>query len=462
VRVLGGTKDADFLYLTGCTQPGVVALLQKGTSGGSGSGIGSGSGSALRYTLVVPPEEGGAAHATWWGPRLTPAAATRFLGADEGAEHAQLPELLAEALRGARGGVLWDGGGSGASGGGAHESLLLDAPDGAPLPPGGAPRLAAAALRAAARSLGPQLAPRRAAPLSPLVARLRWRKSPAEASLLRASAAASAAGLFAAAGAARPGGGATEAAAAAAHEAHVRAAGAQRLAYPSVVGAGAAACAVHHNRYDGPLLEGDMLLMDAGCELGGYVSDVTRTWPLSRRFSPPQRALYDAVRAAHAACIAAVRPGATLASLHALAVRELSIGIEALGLVGGGTKSASHIARGPYFRFFPHALGHSLGLDTHDTPAVALSSPLAAGVVITVEPGLYIQPWATDVPDAFRGLGVRIEDDVLVTPTGAEVLSSGAPVDADAVEDWAAEAREEAAASAVAAAAWRRQRRQGP
>jgi Xaa-Pro aminopeptidase len=281
---------------------------------------------------------------------------------------------------------------------------------------------------------------------------------------MRASAAASAAGLFAAAGAARPGAHAREADAAAAHEAHVRAAGASRLAYPSVVGAGAAACAVHHNRYDGPLLEGDLLLMDAGCELHGYVSDVTRTWPLSRRFSPQQRALYDAVRSAHAACIAAVRPGATLASLHAIAARELSIGIESLGLVaglGGASKSASHIARGPYFRFFPHALGHALGLDTHDTPGVAAAAPLAAGVVITVEPGLYIQPWAADVPDAFRGLGVRIEDDILVTPTGAEVLSSGAPVDAADVEEWAAQAREAAAASAAAAVAWRRQRRQG-
>jgi Xaa-Pro aminopeptidase len=214
---------------------------------------------------------------------------------------------------------------------------------------------------------------------------------------------------------------------------------------------------VHHNRYDGALRPGDALLLDAGCELHGYVSDVTRTWPVSPRFSPHQRAVYDAVHAAHAACIAAVRPGASLASLHALSVRVLSEGIASLGLMPGAT--AAHIARGPYFRFFPHALGHPLGLDTHDTPDVATNTPLQAGCVITVEPGLYVWPDAPGVPDAFRGIGVRIEDDVLVTEHGCEVLSAGAPSAATDVEDWAQEAREDAAAAAAGAAAARRQRR---
>jgi Xaa-Pro aminopeptidase len=423
-------QDSDFLYLTGCTQPGVVALLERGGAAGP-----------PRFTLVVPPAEGAEHHRLWWGPRVTRGAATQFFGADAAEEHGALPELLAAALRRASGGVAWGGGGA------------LDASDAA-LPPGGAPLLAARALRAAARALG-GAGPAVARPVRPLLAALRWRKSPAEAALLRASAALSAAGLGAAAGAAAPG--ATEGAAAAAHEARCRAGGAQRLAYPSVCGVGAGACAVHHNRYDAPLRAGDVLLLDAGCELHGYVSDVTRAWPIARRFTPQQRALYDAVAATHAACLAAVRPGASLASLHALSVAVLSECIASLGLIPGAT--APQVARGPYFRFFPHALGHPLGLDTHDTPDVPGNAPLQPGCVITVEPGLYVWPDAPGVPDAFRGLGVRIEDDVLVTPDGCEVLSADAPVAAADVEDWAAEAREDAAAAAAAAAGARRRRR---
>ena len=425
----GYRQDANFFYLTGCGEPGVVAVLEC-----------VGGGAPPSYTLAcAAPDDG--AHRAWWNARVSPATAAH-LGADEAVTHEALPEVLAAALRRCSGRLVWDGPGG----------ALLDLPDAA-LPAAGAPGLAARALRAAAKALG-ATALVRGSPLRPALAPLRWRKSPAEAALMRASAQLSAAGLAAAAGACVPG--AIEGAAAAAHEAHCRSLGASRLAYPSVCGSGVNACAIHHGRYDGVLCASDAFLMDAGCELHGYCSDVTRTWPVVRRFSAAQRALYDVVVGAHAACLAAVRPGASLASLHELAVRELSHGIAEIGLVPGAT--AAQMARGSYFSFFPHALGHGLGLDTHDTPSVPGATPLQPGCVITVEPGLYVWPDQPGVNDAFRGIGVRIEDDVLITEAGAEVLSRDAPTAAADVEDWAHAAREEAQAAAAAASAWRKQR----
>lgn len=387
-------QDSDLFYLTGVAQPECAAVLEK-------------RGGGAHLTLLTPPVD--SVDRTWHGPRVCASAGLHFFGADETANSEALGAVLDAALRTARG------------------ALLCDLPQ-----PG------TSVMHEALRCAGARLAAGSVSPLRPVVAKLRWRKSHAEQALMRASALAAAGGLAAAAGAARAG--RTEAAPASAFEAFVRNAGAQRLAYPSVCGAGDAACAVHHGRYDGTLIGGQTMLMDAGCELHGYVSDVTRTWPLSRRFTRPQRLLYDAVRGAHRAALEAVRPGATLAQLHAASVEHLSRAISDLGLI----PNASHaqVARGAYFRLYPHALGHFLGLDTHDTPSIPLSTPLQPGVVLTIEPGLYVWPDALDVPAEFRGLGVRIEDDVLVMHEGCEVLSAAAPVDAEEVEDWAEAARE--------------------
>ena len=209
----------------------------------------------------------------------------------------------------------------------------------------------------------------------------------------------------------------------------------------------------------------------AGTDVGGFAGPVPDAELLARWFQAAAllpRMVSNSWKAcgtvtspwlhdyAKPACLAALRPGASLSSLHEVAVRTLAQGIADLGLVPGA--SAAQVLRGPYFRFFPHALGHCLGLDTHDTPGVPSSAPLLPGCVITVEPGLYVWPDEQGVPDAFRGIGVRIEDDVLITETGAEVLSRDAPTAAEDVEDWAHEAREEAQAVAAATAAWRKQR----
>lgn len=418
-------QDSDFLYLTGVTQPDCVAVLRKEASG------------EVHYTLLTPPPD--LTDRTWHGARIDADAARRVFGAHEGGHTSALPALLQDAVH------LASGGGGGV--------LLCDLPaQHAPSTP------LHDMLRSAVAKLGSASAQRQSAwnaaaaggavsSLKTLLAPLRWRKSPAELTLMRASATATAHALSEAAACAVPG--AREGVPAAAFEWHVRGrAGAQRLAFPSVCASGARACAIHYGRHDGRIEPNDQLLMDAGCEFHGYVSDVTRTWPVSGAFTDAQRRVYDAVRAVHAAALAAVRPGVTIAQLHAQSVQATSEHIADLGMLPDAG-SASTIAKGHYFRLYPHALSHYLGLDTHDTPSVSLTRPLEPGVVLTIEPGLYCWPDTPGLAPRYSGIGVRMEDMVAVTEDGYEVLSSHklAPVDADEVTRWAQEARDRASAS---------------
>ena len=195
-----------------------------------------------------------------------------------------------------------------------------------------------------------------------------------------------------------------------------------------MVASGPDATTVHYLRNYKVLADWDLVLMDAGCEWHGYASDVTRTWPVNGKFSKEQREIYEVVRKAHAACLAQVRPGATLRQLQATSVRVVTEGLHSLGLVGGGAVAAA----GAYRRFYPHSLGHWLGMDTHDVPVVSPDQPMLPGVVLTVEPGLYVPNAAAY--GKYAGLGVRLEDDVLVTEGGAEVLSEGLPLRPEDVE----------------------------
>lgn len=197
--------------------------------------------------------------------------------------------------------------------------------------------------------------------------------------------------------------------------------GAQSLSYTPVAAAGANACTIHYCRADSRLESGDVMLMDAGCELHGYASDVTRTWPVSGRFTAEQRAVYDAVARTHAACLAALRPGATLRAVHQLSVDMLADAARDLGL------------QGPVLQYYPHSVGHWLGLDTHDCGHVRQNTPLEPGVTLALEPGLYLR--GAGVPPGLQGVGVRLEDDVVITEGGAEVLSAGVPLQAEAVEE---------------------------
>jgi Xaa-Pro aminopeptidase len=215
-----------------------------------------------------------------------------------------------------------------------------------------------------------------------------------------------------------------------------RRAGGAGAAYPSIVGSGANATTLHYVTNDRRLRDGDLVLMDAGAEWGMYCGDISRTFPVSGRFTPPQRALYDLVLAAENAAIDAVRPGALFSDIHNAALVVLVEGMIELGLLQG--ESEELIAEGAHRRFFMHQTSHWLGLDVHDVGLYARAGEsvrLQPGMVMTVEPGIYIPEDADDVPGEFRGIGIRIEDDVLVTSDGHEVLTRAVPVDAEEIED---------------------------
>jgi Xaa-Pro aminopeptidase len=211
--------------------------------------------------------------------------------------------------------------------------------------------------------------------------------------------------------------------------------GAQFPAYTPIVAAGANACILHYNANNAQAKDGDLVLIDAGCELDSYAADITRTYPVNGRFSQPQKALYELVLAAQQAALDAVLPGQPYSSIHEAAVRVLAQGMLDLGLLDkakyGSVENA--IAERAYQQFYMHGTGHWLGLDVHDTGAyrdTALegkpSRSLQPGMVLTVEPGIYVRP-AEGVPEQYWNIGIRIEDDVVVTPQGGRILSGAAP-----------------------------------
>jgi len=213
-----------------------------------------------------------------------------------------------------------------------------------------------------------------------------------------------------------------------------RYAGADGHAYPPIVAGGANACVLHYVNNNAPLPDDAMVLIDAGCELEGYAADVTRTFPVNGVFSAAQRDCYEIVLAAQAAAIAAIVPGAPFHAGHQAALRVLAQGMIDLGLLQGSVDA--QIESAAYQRFYMHRTSHWLGLDVHDAGLYHVgdeSLPLSEGMVMTVEPGLYI-PNETDLPPALAGVGIRIEDDVRVGKQGGEVYSNAAKQIAD-IED---------------------------
>jgi Xaa-Pro aminopeptidase len=213
--------------------------------------------------------------------------------------------------------------------------------------------------------------------------------------------------------------------------------GSQSPAYGSIVAAGANACVLHYVANDHQMQDGELLLIDAGCELDGYAADITRTFPVNGRFSGAQRDVYQLVLSAQLAAIDAVRPGASFNAYHDAAARVLAQGMIDLGLIAGSLDTA--IESGSYKRFYMHRCGHWLGSDVHDVGDYRVAAngsewrTLATGMVLTVEPGCYIRP-ADDIPQHFWNIGVRIEDDVLVTSDGNEVYTDTAEKEITAIE----------------------------
>ena len=217
-------------------------------------------------------------------------------------------------------------------------------------------------------------------------------------------------------------------------EYHFRRHGAEGPAYPSIVASGANATILHYISNDQQMQEGDLLLIDAGSEYACYCSDVTRTFPVGREFSTPQREIYSLVLSAQKQAIAMVKPGVLFDDVHRCATEILIKGLRELGLLSGSTESI--LEEGDYRQFYMHRTSHWLGMDVHDVGKYKVSEDsraLEPGMVLTVEPGLYIAEDA-EVPKAYQGIGVRIEDDVLVTANGCDVLTREIVKEIDDVE----------------------------
>jgi Xaa-Pro aminopeptidase len=211
--------------------------------------------------------------------------------------------------------------------------------------------------------------------------------------------------------------------------------GSESPAYPSIVAGGANACVLHYVGNDRALHDGDLLLIDAGAECAGYAADITRTYPVNGRYSGAQKAAYEIVLAAQAEAMARIQPGCLWNEPHDAAVRVLTRGMIDLGLLAGDLDGL--IEQEAYKRFYMHRTGHWLGRDVHDAGDYKLSGtwrPLRPGMTLTVEPGLYIRP-AADVPEAYWNIGIRIEDDVHVTPSGHEVLTEALPSSVAGIEE---------------------------
>ncbi|MER7370810.1 M24 family metallopeptidase, partial [Nonomuraea wenchangensis] len=215
--------------------------------------------------------------------------------------------------------------------------------------------------------------------------------------------------------------------------------------YASIVGSGPHAATLHWERCDGPVLPDELLLLDLGVEVTShYTADVTRTFPASGRFSPAQRQVHDLVERAHRAGLAAVGPGRPFTDFHHAAMEVIAHGLADWGLLPVSVDEALSDGGQHHRRYLVCGIGHHLGLDVHDCAGAREESYhgalLAPGMVLTVEPGLYFHAHDLTVPPELRGIGVRLEDDLLVTPGGARVLSEALPLDAAGVEKWMAQA----------------------
>ena len=393
-------QDSDFWYLTGFDHPGATAVLR--TDGGPA------------YTLFVEPRD--RAMETWNGYRPGVEGAVQDFGADEAHPNSELLDKLPELIA-ARG---------------ASTTCSAATPRSTR---SSSPRSSRCGC---ARARTP-IPPMRSSTPRAIMHEMRLCKDPSELDLMRRAAEISREGHAAAARLAWPG--AFEYELQAALDYTFRRRGARGPAYATIVGGGANATVLHYVRNDQKLREDELVLIDAGCELEGYASDVTRTYPVGGRFAGPARAIYEVVLAAEQAGLDAVPPGATLPAVHDAAVKVLVDGLVELGILAGDP--AELVAREAYKPYYMHSTSHWLGLDVHDVGSYRQDGaprPLAPGIVFTVEPGLYVAADA-ETDARFRGIGVRIEDDVLVTADGHENLTAAIPKDPDELEALVCEGR---------------------
>lgn len=387
-------QDSDFLYLTGFEEPEAIAVIAPAGK--------------HKYTLFVRPRD--PEREIWDGRRAGVEGAKSEYGADESWPIVEFDEKLQDILDGAeklyyRLGVNPD----------LDDTIIRQI----------------ARMRALNRK--PIHPPQTIIDPATIVHEMRVLKSPEEIELMQRAADIAAEAHVEAMKTARPG--MKEYEIEALIEQIFRRLGAAAPAYTSIIGAGTNATVLHYINNDGELNDGELLLIDAGAEYKGYASDITRTFPISGRYTKAQREIYDLVLEAQMSCVEMVRPGTTHDQLKSHSIEVLTKGMVRLGLLKGDPEDL--IEKKKYEQFYMHGLGHMLGIDVHDVGRYYFekkSRALEPGVVMTVEPGIYINPNTKDIPEQYLGIGVRIEDDVLCTKNGPRVLTNKVPKQADEIE----------------------------
>jgi Xaa-Pro aminopeptidase len=379
--------DSDVWWLTGWPDPEVAVFVRRGEE---------------PVTMFVQPKD--PEREVWTGRRKGPEGARADHGADVAYPWSELEKQLPRLLQGVRA---------------LHYAFARDPEHDA---------LVMSAVKAAAKAARNHglSAPETFHHLSHTLHELRLRKGDDELAALRRAAALTVEGHVLAMQQVRPG--MREFEIEALLVGHWRRHGANGPGYTPIVAGGVNGTVLHYHGNDGPLHDGDLLLLDAGCEVDFYTADVTRTFPVNGRFSGPQRAVYEHVLRAQLAAIDACRAGASFDAVHELTKRCLVEGMIDLGLLRGEVDD--RLADESYKRFYMHGTSHWLGLDVHDVGLYGRGGrtrALEPGMVLTVEPGLYVQPHDEAAPAHLRGIGVRIEDDVLVTVGEPVVLTAGAP-----------------------------------
>ena len=401
--------DSDFFYLTGFEEPGATLVMKVGASGKSYQ---------LESHLFCRPKD--LEREIWDGIRLGPDAAPEVLGIEFAHSNHELDQKLGELL---------------ADQDAIYVRLAESAEEDRRI------RHWMKQVRGQTRSgINP---PSEFHDVEVLIHEMRLFKDAHEIDIMRRAAAISARAHIRAMHACKPGMREYQLEAELLHE--FRNSGAQSVAYNSIVAGGANSCILHYRAGSTELRSGELCLIDAGCELDGYASDITRTFPVNGKFTGPQRALYDITHAAQEAAIAATKPGNTFMQPHDAALKVLTQGLldEKLIKLSEVGSLENAIETGAYRRFYMHRTSHWLGMDVHDVGSYRepITTPaeekpwriLKSGMVITIEPGLYVRP-ADDVNEAFWNIGIRIEDDAVINDAGCELISRGVPVKADEIE----------------------------
>lgn len=389
-------QDSDFYYLTGFPEPDALLLLSNSAAYEGGLSV--------LFCLAKDKQA-----EIWQGRRVGPDAATEQYNVDEAYALEHVAEAMVEFVDGHK--HLYFAQGQDAD----CDALVFDTLN---------------TLRNAPKQS--KVAPHIIADLRPLIHEMRLLKSEQECAVMRRAAHISAAAHTRAMRTVRPGMFEYQLEAELHHEFVFN--GARSPAYGTIVGGGVNACILHYTENASKLNDGDLVLIDAGAELHGYAADITRTFPVSGRFSAPQRALYDLVLKSQYEALSILKPGNTLKQASDRTIEVLTQGLIELGLLQGSLEE--NIDKQNYREFFMHGLGHWLGLDVHDVgdyKVDGVDRPLAPGMVLTVEPGLYVAPDA-DVDAKWRGIGIRIEDNILITDDGHENLTASVVKEPDDIE----------------------------